>query len=225
MLIDAHCHLDRYLHKRFGSTILPILRQIEEHQILTISNSLDLTSYKINCRIARKNRYVIPAFGIHPRNAHRYVDRVGLVKKLISKTEIVGEIGLDHYYVKESARYSAQAKIFRFFLSETRDKVVSVHTKGAERAALALLRRYENEKVIIHWFSGDLEVLADMIKEGYYFSIVPEVKFSAVISDQDINLLATSKASGCSRLRARLYLPLLYGVKTALRFTPGMLLV
>jgi TatD DNase family protein len=178
MLIDAHCHLDRYLHKRFGSEIRPILRQIEEHRILTISNSLDLASYKANCRIARKCAYVIPAFGIHPRNAHRYVDRVGLVKKLISKAEVVGEIGLDHYYVKERARYSAQAKIFRLFLSETRDKVVSVHTKGAERAVLDLLRRYENERVIIHWFSGDLEVLDDMIKEGYYFSIVPEVRSS-----------------------------------------------
>lgn len=178
MLIDAHCHLDRYLHKRFGSAVLPILRQIEEHQILTVSNSLDLSSYKTNCRIAKKSRYVIPTFGIHPRNAHKYTGSVESIKKLINQTKIVGEIGLDHYYVKEKALYSAQTKIFRFFLQQTRDKIVSVHTKGAERAVLDLLRIYGNEKVIIHWFSGDLEVLEDMIKEGYYFSIVPEVRFS-----------------------------------------------
>jgi len=175
--------LDRYLHKRFGNAIDPILQQIEEHQILTISNSLDLTSYKTNCRIASQSRHVIPAFGIHPWNAPKYVNRIELVKKLISKAKIVGEIGLDHYYVKDRTQYSAQTKIFRSFISETRDKVILVHTKGAERAVLNLLKTYGNRKVVIHWFSGDLEVLDDMIKEGYCFSIVPEVRFSDHIKE------------------------------------------
>jgi TatD DNase family protein len=183
MLIDTHCHLDRYLHKRFGKVIHPILQQIEEQQILTLSNSLDLTSYNTNCKIARKSRYVIPTFGIHPWNAHKYINRIELIKKLINKAKIVGEIGLDHYYVKDRTRYPAQAKIFRLFLSETRDKIVSVHTKGAERAVLNLLRTYGSQKVVIHWFSGDLEVLDEMIKEGYYFSIVPEVRFSDHIKE------------------------------------------
>ena len=65
MLIDAHSHLDRYLLLRFGRNIDPVLQQIEEQKILTIANSMDVTSYKTNCKIAEKNKYVIPAFGIH----------------------------------------------------------------------------------------------------------------------------------------------------------------
>jgi len=184
MLIDAHSHLDRYLlFREFGRSIDPVLRQIEEQKILTISNSMDLTSYKMNCRIAKKSKYVIPAFGIHPWNAYRYVEKAESIEKLIDNTEIVGEIGLDSYYVKDKSRYPAQRKIFSLFLSKSVNKIVSVHTKGAERETLDLLRKFGNEKVVIHWFSGDLMVLREMIKEGYYFSIVPEVKSSEHIRE------------------------------------------
>jgi TatD DNase family protein len=160
-----------------------VLQQIEELKILTISNSMDLTSYRTNCRIAKKSKYVIPTFGIHPWNAYRYANKVEFIEKLINRTEIVGEIGLDYYYVKDKSKYPAQRKIFCLFLSKSRNKIASVHTKGAEKDTLDLLRKYGNEKVVIHWFSGDLDVLDEMIKERYYFSIVPEVKSSEHIRE------------------------------------------
>jgi len=184
MLIDAHSHLDRYLLlRRFGRNIDSILRQIEDQRILTISNSMDLTSYKTNCRIAKKSKYVVPAFGIHPWNAYRYVNKTELIERLIDNAKILGEIGLDYHYVQDKSKYPAQKKVFSLFLSKSEDKIISVHTKGAERETLDLLRKYGNEKVVIHWFSGDLDVLREMIKEGYYFSIVPEVKFSEHIRE------------------------------------------
>lgn len=178
MLIDTHSHLDRYLLGRFGGEIEPILRQIEEHRILTISNSMDPSSYRTNCRIAKNSEYVIPAFGIHPWNAHHYLNKTGLIRKLISMTDVVGEIGLDYFCVKDRDKYPAQKKILNLFLSESKDKILSLHTKGAEEDVLDLLRKHGNKGVIIHWFSGSLDVLDEMIREGYYFSVVPEVKFS-----------------------------------------------
>lgn len=177
MLIDAHSHLNRYLLKRFGNSINPLLQEIEYHKILTISNSLDLTSYKTNCRIAKQTKYVVPALGIHPWNAYKYVNKTELVKKTIKKTDIIGEIGLDYYYVKDQSRYTAQKEIFSFFLSNAQNKMLSIHTKGAERDVLRLLRKHRSQKVLIHWVSGDLDVLEEMIEEGYYFSIVPKIKF------------------------------------------------
>jgi TatD DNase family protein len=174
--------LDRYLScKRFGKNIEPILQQIEEYRILTISNSMDLTSYKTNCRIARNSKYVIPAFGIHPWNAHKYLDKTELIEKLIGRTEIVGEIGLDYFYIKDKDKYPAQRKVLSLFLSKTKNKILSIHTKGAEKDVLDLLREHGNERVIVHWFSGSLDVLDEMIEEGYYFSVVPEIKFSDYI--------------------------------------------
>jgi len=178
MLIDAHTHLDRYLFKRFGKSITPILKQIEKYKIFTISNSLDLTSYNTNRKISRKSKYVIPAFGIHPWNAYRYVDKTDLVQKLIRESKIIGEIGLDHSFVKDKGKYPSQRKIFKLILSRTKNKIISLHTKGAEKDVLDLLRTYGNSRVIIHWYSGSLDILEEMIEEGYYFSISPEIKFS-----------------------------------------------
>ena len=88
MLIDAHTHLDRYVYKKFGRDINPVLAQIEEHRILTLSSSMDLASYKTICKIAKNNRYVVPAFGIHPWNAHKYLSKTLLIQKMIDKTNI-----------------------------------------------------------------------------------------------------------------------------------------
>jgi TatD DNase family protein len=178
MLIDAHTHLDRYLFKRFGKDITSVLEQIEEYKILTISNSMDLTSYVINRRISRRSKYIVPAFGIHPWNAYRYVAKTDLVQKLIRESKIIGEIGLDHSIVENKSRYPSQRKIFELFLSKTKNKVISLHTKGAERDVLDLLRTYGNNRVIIHWYSGSLAILKEMAQESYYFSISPEIKFS-----------------------------------------------
>lgn len=178
MLIDAHSHLSLYLYKRFGGSITPILKQIERNKILTLTNSLDLASYKMDMKITKRSKYVIPSFGIHPMNAYKYIDKIDLIKKLIGKNKIIGEIGLDYSIVKDKSKYPVQRKIFKLFLSKSKDKIISVHSKGAEKDVLNLLKKYGNNKVILHWFSGDIVVLEEMVKEGYYFSITPKVKFS-----------------------------------------------
>ncbi len=183
MLIDAHSHLDMYLYKKYGRSIRPILKEIEENKIVTISNSLDVTSYTVNKKIARMSKYVIPSFGVHPENAHKYVHKTDLIKKLIEECDIIGEIGLDYYYVKDHKKYPAQRKIFELFLSKSKNKIITLHTKGAERDILNLLNKHGNKKVIIHWYSGDLDTLKAMVEKEFYFSIGLEINFSDHIKD------------------------------------------
>jgi len=56
MLIDAHAHLDRY-----GDALEAALAEIAQHRIFTISNSLDLPSYKRNLEIA-ESREILCGF-------------------------------------------------------------------------------------------------------------------------------------------------------------------
>jgi len=167
-----------YLYKRFDRDISSVLSQIQKNKILTITTSMDVAAYRQNLKIAKKSKFVIPAFGIHPWNSSKYVDKIDLLKRLIKENSIIGEIGLDYFFVKEKSKYSAQRKVFEVFLKETKNKVISVHTKGAEKDVLRLLKKHQNKRVIIHWYSGDIGILKKMIKEGYYFSIGPEVMLS-----------------------------------------------
>lgn len=151
MFIDAHCHLDRY-KENLGYA----LEQIKQHRIFTISNSMDLPSYKQNVKIAATSDFVLPVFGIHPWNASEYVGGLKDLDWAISESPIIGEIGLDYCFVNETSLYDDQREVFEYLLRAVRrqKKIVIVHTKGAEGETLQLLKQYNVERVIIHWYSG-----------------------------------------------------------------------
>ncbi|MBT3362620.1 MAG: TatD family hydrolase [Chloroflexi bacterium] len=183
MLIEAHCHLNAYARKSFGGTLAPVIQEIERNKILTMANSMDFTSYKINKRIGRMCGYVIPSFGIHPWNAYKYTGKLDMIREMIRKTRIIGEIGLDHLLVKDASRYPAQQEIFELFLSESADRMLSVHSRGTDQLVLDLLKKYGSKRVVMHSYAGPLDILKKLIEQGYYFSIGPKVNLSEKIQE------------------------------------------
>ena len=175
MLIDAHSHLDRY-----GDALEAALGEISQHRIFTISNSMDLPSYKRNLEISEMCEFILPTFGVHPWMASEYVDGLEDLNDAIEESPMLGEIGLDYFFVKDPSEYPAQRKVLEFFLSSAvkQDKIVSLHTKGAEKDVLGLLNRYGIQRAIIHWYSGTLDVFRELVAMGMYFSIGAEVLYS-----------------------------------------------
>lgn len=175
MLIDAHAHLDRY-----GEDLESALAEITEQQIFTIANSMDLPSYERNLEIGEKCDLVLPTFGVHPKRAPQYADRLKELSKTIERSPMIGEIGLDFHWVEDASQYPAQRKVLEYFLAAAReqDKVVNLHTKGAEREILDLLERYDAQRAIVHWYSGPLDIFRALVDHGAYFTVGVEV-FSA----------------------------------------------
>jgi len=178
MLIDAHAHLDRY-----GDALESALREIQEHRIFTIGTSMDLASYERNLEIAEMCDLVLPTFGVHPKNAPQYAGRLGELSDAIERSPAIGEIGLDFHWVKDSAQYPAQIKVLEYFLAAAREqnKIVNLHTKGAEKEILDLLERYGTRRAIVHWYSGPLDLFRALVDYGAYFTVGVEVIFSAHI--------------------------------------------
>jgi TatD DNase family protein len=172
MLIDAHAHLDHYTEG-----LDEALAEIERYRILTVSNSMEPASYRRNLEIGTRCRWVLPTFGIHPWRAPAFADRLEELPYLIEQSPLLGEIGLDFHWVEDSACYPAQRQVFEFFLVAARqqDKIVNLHTKGAEAEVLEWLDRYQLERVIIHWYSGPFDIFREMIERNYYFTIGVEV--------------------------------------------------
>jgi len=180
MLIDAHTHLDRY-----REDLDSVLNEIVQHNIFSISNSMGITSYKRNLEIADKCELVLPTFGVHPWNAYEYVDHLEDLQEFIDQSPMIGEIGLDYHWARDTSQYPAQREVFEFLLAAASEqgKIVNVHTKGAEKEVLQLLRRYSIQRAIIHWYSGALDVLRDMIDYGLYFTVSVEIVASQQIRD------------------------------------------
>ena len=179
MLIDAHSHVDRYDLVGEGA-LESALREIDLHGILTVSNSMDLPSYERNLAIGRECDLVLPIFGVHPWNAPQYANRLDDLRGPIERSPILGEIGLDHHFVEDASQYPDQRSVFEYFLAAAREqgKIVNLHTKGAERAVLELLDRYEIPRAIVHWYSGPLDIFREMVARGVYFTVGVEVLHS-----------------------------------------------
>jgi TatD DNase family protein len=176
MLIDGHAHLDGY--DELGPSALDrALGEIARLRVFTIANSMDVPSYRRNLEIAERSPWVLPAFGVHPWNAHRYAGRRDELAEPMARSPLFGEIGLDRFFVKDESRYPAQQEIFELFLGAAKEqgKVVIVHVKGAEREALETLDRYELPGVVIHWYSGPLGIFREMLKRRFYFTVGSEV--------------------------------------------------
>lgn len=178
MLIDAHAHVDRY-----GEDLAPALKEITERRIFTIATAMDLPSYKALCSIAERCDLLLATFGVHPRRAPQYANRLRELNPYIEASPAIGEIGLDFHWVKNRSEYPAQLKVLEYFLAAAREqnKFVNLHTKGAERKILELLERYDVKRAIIHWYSGPLDILRAMVQFGAYFTVGVEVLYSDTI--------------------------------------------
>ncbi|MBN1274200.1 MAG: TatD family hydrolase [Candidatus Aminicenantes bacterium] len=181
MLIDCHAHIDEYR----GTELRKALNQISERKILTMSVAMDVPSYRRAVKVASRTAYIVPAFGVHPWNAPQFSGDLVEMKELTIRTPMIGEIGLDHHFIEDKSQYPKQQKVFEFFLREAVDqnKAVNVHTKGAEADVLTAVKEYRPPRVIVHWYSGPMNILEKFIETGAYFTVGVQIGRSEKIRE------------------------------------------
>ena len=165
-MIDTHCHFDimsnpeAYIYAKevvgdivIGMTNLPSHFCIGEPYI-------------------RSFKHVRLALGLHPLLAADKQNELQIFKNNIEKTSYIGEIGLDFSKSGISTK-EIQISVLRKILSDLKGKkkIVSVHSRKAERELLDLLCEYDIKNVIFHWYSGPVGLIPSILSCGYYFSI------------------------------------------------------
>ena len=165
-MIDTHCHFDimsnpeAYIYAKevvgdivIGMTNLPSHFCIGEPHL-------------------RSFKHVRLALGLHPLLAADKQNELQIFKNNIEKTSYIGEIGLDFSKSGISTK-EIQISVLRKILSDLKGKkkIVSVHSRKAERELLDLLCEYDIKNVIFHWYSGPIGLIPSILSCGYYFSI------------------------------------------------------
>lgn len=175
MYIDAHNHL--YLYKE---NIDIALDQINRNRILTLDCAINEESYLFAKKMAEDNPLIIPCFGIHPMEAHKYRHSLERYEEYIKETPMIGEIGLDYHWVEDKTTYPLQKKVLQFFLEKAIEynKVVNLHTKGAEEEILHYIKVYGLRSPIIHWYSGPLHIFKELLDLDCYFTISVDIGYS-----------------------------------------------
>ena len=179
MLLDAHAHIDEY-----GENLDAALDQIRTNQIFTLAVSMNPDSYRRTCDIANSCDFIIPSFGIHPWRASKFYDKLDQFTSVAEQSPMIGEIGLDHRFVDDLSSFPHQNKVFDYFLdvASKHEKIINLHTSGAEREVVEKLEKFRIPRSIVHWYNGPLELIDRYLSAGAWFTIGVELLFSNGIS-------------------------------------------
>lgn len=81
---------------------------------------------------------------------------------------LVGTSGLGVYLTRARKSYAY-----------TTHTLANIHTKGAEKDVLAILKYYRTQDpLIIHWYSGPLDLVDDFLDLGCFFTISVDAGYS-----------------------------------------------
>jgi len=192
ILIDVHCHINLYL------TIEQVIKNARDNGVEKIvAVAMSSISQERVLEIARQYKEVYASLGIHPEEVkmnekiEQQLDSIiTLIKKNKNYVCAIGEIGLDHYFVKDKELYPLQRTIFEkmLLLAQELNLPVNLHTKGAEKAVFNILPSYNIPNVNIHWYTGPEKFLNLGIDREYFFSITPAISYSPAVKKVALNV-------------------------------------
>lgn len=165
-MIDTHCHYD----------IMPnpeaYIRQKEQAGDIVIGMTNLPSHFKLGIPFVRDFKHIRMALGLHPLLAADSIREVNLFREYIDQTSYIGEIGLDFSKTSIGTK-DLQISVLKDLLAalQGKNKIVSVHSRKAEKELLALLCEYDIKNVVFHWYSGPTALIPEILSKGYYFSI------------------------------------------------------
>lgn len=104
MLLDAHVHTDKYDESLYHD----LVNQCQINDIMLLSVSMCIPSYKKIQALAKKYDFIIPSFGVHQWKADKYVNELDSLDEYLNEANYIGEIGLDKKFLKYAAPYKDQ---------------------------------------------------------------------------------------------------------------------
>jgi len=183
-LIDTHAHLED-VENLDGA--LERAEEVGVIAVITMGSDYEsnLWVLKESPRHERSRLRVYPAIGLHPwgLDPSKVDASLYLIKENIGEAVALGEIGLDYWYKearRNPERKEQQRELFRRLLeiAEKNGKPVSIHSRGAWSDCVDITIKMGIKKAVFHWFSGPLDVLKNLLDQGYYVSATPAAAYS-----------------------------------------------
>jgi TatD DNase family protein len=177
MIVDSHAHLADPSFDADREDVIQRAVDVGIAAIVIVSETL--TDAVRSLELASLHPILRPAAGLYPTvldmdQAEGMMDLIRTERKRIFA---IGEVGLDHWAIKEEADRDMQRRIFLRFirLAQELGLPLNVHSRSAGKAAIRLLLEIGAQSVQLHAFDGKWGSALDAVDAGYYFSIPPSV--------------------------------------------------
>jgi TatD DNase family protein len=186
--VDVHIHLSNAI---YHDRIEAILRESEDAQVVSIvSSAEDYQTSLETLRISQKYpARIYAAIGIHPNNTQLLTESeldktIQLIEENRLNIVAIGEIGLDRR-IPETEIDENQISILNVLLqaAENLGLPVIIHSRGAASEVLEILPSYNISKVMLHWYSGSLDLIPKIIGRGYSLSVGPSILYAKYLQD------------------------------------------
>jgi TatD DNase family protein len=176
-LVDTHAHLCSPEFDRDRGEVLARANAAGVEAVIAVGETL--ADAEQNLDLAEKFPMVKPAAGLYPTFLDRdQAEKMhAFIRSHRAQMAAIGEVGLDHWMVKEEPDREVQREIFAGFirLSKELGLPLNVHSRSAGRHALALLIEEGAARVQLHAFDGKAATALPAVEAGYFFSIPPSV--------------------------------------------------
>lgn len=176
-LFDAHAHL---ASADFAQDLPVVLARAEAagvRGIVAVAETLEEAERTL--ALSRQYPLVKPAAGLYPTilDPEAVEAVVTFIQQHGERLVAIGEVGLDHWAVKEEAAWKVQEEILTKFvrLSNELDLPLNIHSRSAGRHTLVFLRERGAHRVLMHAFDGKVSTAQEGVRSGYFFSIPPSV--------------------------------------------------
>lgn len=169
-LVDFHCHLD--LFSDFEETIL----ECEREMIYTLAVTTTPRAWPRNFELTKEKKFVRAALGLHPQLVGDLPNELETWESHFFQAKYIGEVGLDAS-PKFYKFYNDQIKVFDHISSRcalSGGKVLSIHSVRSIDKVLDVIEKHrtnQNNKVVLHWFTGTRKQAERAVKLNCYFSV------------------------------------------------------
>lgn len=178
-LYDTHAHLDQLENL---DEALVNAKAAGVKGIVAISMNLESSKKILEIKKQRTDVPIYIGMGMHPSDAN--TDDLDALEDLIrthaSELHAIGEIGLDFWYKwvrKSDEEKNKQRVCYERLLKIAKelDLPAVIHSRGVWRECLTTAQNIGVTRAEFHWYSGPIDVLEDVLKQGYYVSTSPSV--------------------------------------------------
>jgi TatD DNase family protein len=188
-VVDNHTHLD---HARRGEDAWPVHEAVAAAAAVGVTRMVqigcDLEAARWTVQTVEAEPALLGGVALHPTEATRLAaageldDALAEIERLADhpRVRVVGETGLDHYWVTDEPGRAAQEESFRRHvdMAQRLGKVLQVHDRDAHDDVLRVLTdEGASERTVFHCFSGDAAMARYCADRGWYLSFAGTLTF------------------------------------------------
>jgi TatD DNase family protein len=178
MLVDTHTHLLDPVFDADRREVLERARLAGVGAVISVSETLAEVERNLELADAFADRLKVAA-GLFPTvlDAEQGLAVEERIRRERDRLVAIGEVGLDHWKVRDETERELQRTIFRRFidLAVELDLPLNVHSRSAGGQTITLLVERGARRVQLHAFDGRAARAQPAVEAGYFFSVPPSI--------------------------------------------------